>query len=130
MHHDEAGLLTGRKNQMPRLALHVVTLLASIFTGIVSPHAQATSDDTATAGGLTAYLGVMLAEIVKGHPSSHPEGAMHGGAPTGPHEYHVVVTVFDTVSDARISDATVTAKASGLGGFGSEKTLEPMRTRS
>ena len=81
---------------------------------------------TATAGGLTAYLGVMPAEIVKGHPSSHPEGTMHGGTPIGAHEYHVVVAIFDAGSGARISDARETAKVSGLGLSGPEKALEPM----
>ena len=51
---------------------------------------------------------------------------MHGGAPSGPHEHHIVVAIFDAASAARVSDATVTAKVSGLGLSGSEKTLEPM----
>src|SRR6516165_10913759 len=82
--------------------------------------AQAAEDYTRTAGGLTGYIGVMPAEIVKGQPP------MHGGAPAGPHEHHIVVAIFDAASAARISDATVTAKVSGLGLSGSEKTLEPM----
>lgn len=82
--------------------------------------AQAADDYTRSAGGLTVYLGVIPAEIVKGQP------AMHGRAPGGPHEYHVVAAIFDAASAARVSDATVTAKVSGLGLSGSEKTLEPM----
>jgi hypothetical protein len=89
---------------------------------IVAPHclAQAHDDYMRTAGGLTVYLGVMPAEIIKGQPK------MHGGAPTGPHEQHIVVAIFDAASAARVSDATVTAKVSGLGLSGSEMTLEPM----
>jgi hypothetical protein len=108
---------------MPRLALPAVTLLVAIFVGIAASEAQT---DTAIAGGLTAYLGVVPAEIVKGHPSSHSEGTMHDGVPRGAHEYHFVVALFDTASGARIFDASVKARISGLGLSGSEKVLEPM----
>jgi hypothetical protein len=111
---------------MSRAAFHAAAVLADILLGAAALHALPASVGVATAGGLTAYLGVMPAEIVKGHPSSHPEGAMHGGAATGAHEYHVVVAIFDAVSGARMSDATVTAKVSGLALSGSEKALEPM----
>ena len=109
-----------------RIALHSIMVLAAILVGVTAPRAQPSSDDTATGGGLIAYLGVMPAEIVKGHPSTHPEGTMHGGAPGGAHEYHVVVAIFDAASGTRVSDATVTAKVSGLGLSGPEKALEPM----
>src|SRR6516165_11584120 len=62
----------------------------------------------------------MPAELVKGQP------VMHGGVPAGRHEDHIVVAIFDAASGARVSDATVTARVSGLGLSGSEKTLEPM----
>jgi hypothetical protein len=67
---------------------------------------------------IDGYLGVMPAEIIKGQPT------MHAGAPAGSDEHHIVV--FDAASRARVSDATVTARVSGLGLSGSEKTLEPM----
>jgi len=51
---------------------------------------------------------------------------MHGGIPTGPHEYHVIAAVFDAATGARVSDAAVTAQVSGLGLSGSRKKLEPM----
>jgi hypothetical protein len=100
-------------------------LFATIVLAIAPLRAQPASD-TANAGGLTAYLGVVPAEIVRGHPPDHPEGTMHGGPPRGTHEYHVVVAIFDAVADVRVSDATVTAKVSGLGLSGPEKVLEPM----
>jgi hypothetical protein len=76
-------------------------------------------DYTLTAGGLTVYLGVMPAAIMKGQPP------MHGGAPGGPHEYHLVAAIFEAATARRVSDATVTAKMSSLGLSGSEKPLEP-----
>jgi hypothetical protein len=75
-----------------------------------------------SAGGLTAHLRVTQAAIVKGRQT------MHGGASSGPHEYHIDAAIFDTASATRISDATVTAKVRGLGLLGQETKLEPMNT--
>ena len=82
---------------------------------------------TKTAGGLTAYIGMMPSEIVKGHAPSHPEAQAHGGAPRGVHEYHLVVALFDAASGARIGDAKVAARVSSLGLAGPRKVLEPMQ---
>lgn len=79
-----------------------------------------------TADGLTVYIGIMPAEIVKGHPSGHTEQTMHGGVPKGVHEYHVVAAVFDATSGARVSDAAVTAQVSELGLSGTNKKLDRM----
>lgn len=77
-------------------------------------------------GGLAVYIGAVPAEIVKGHPSQHAEKTMHGGTPKGAHEYHVVAAIFDATSSARVSDASVTARISGLGLSGVKKKLDPM----
>jgi hypothetical protein len=52
---------------------------------------------------------------------------MHGRIPKGQHEFHVVVALFDANTGARISDASVIAKVSGLGLSGSQKALEAMK---
>ena len=99
--------------------------LASNLTGV----ATATETDLSkTAGGVTVYLGIVPAEIVKGLPSgSATERPMHGRTPKGPHEYHVVAAVFDATSGVRVSDAVVIAEVSGLGLSGAKKKLEPMQ---
>ena len=98
------------------------TAIAAIMAGgttiVPTVLAQTAEDYTRTAGGLTTYLGVMQAEIIRGLP------AMHGGVPAGPHEYHVIVAIFEAGSGARVSDVTVTAKVSGVGLSGLER--EPM----
>lgn len=111
----------------------LVALLASFaFVGSVmgpaSTHAVAAESELSkTVGGLTVYLGVVPAEIVKGLPaSSTTERPMHGRIPKGPHEYHLVAAVFDATGGTRISDAIVTAQVSGLGLSGSKMKLEPM----
>jgi len=96
---------------------------------MISWSSLATAADDAPyklAGGLAVYVGVVPAEIVKGHPSGHAEQTMHCGAPKGAHEYHIVAAVFDATSGSRISDATVSAQISGIGLSGTKKKLDPM----
>ena len=91
--------------------------------------AGAQSNLIKSAGGVTVYLGIVPAEIVKGPPSHSPvpPRPMHGRVPRGPHEVHVVAAVFDATSGGRITDATVAAQVSGLGLAGPSKTLEAMQ---
>ena len=79
-----------------------------------------------SASGVEAYVGVVPAEITKGHEPAQPEVPMHGGVPRGGHQYHLVAAVFDAKTGERIVNATVTAQVSGLGLAGSMKALEPM----
>jgi len=79
-----------------------------------------------TAGGMTVYVGVVRAEIVKGLGAAANEPPMHGGVPKGPHQYHIVAAVFDSASGARVADAAVQAQVSGIGLAGIRKKLEPM----
>jgi hypothetical protein len=103
-----------------------VLLIAAVLAFSWRP-AAAADGDTQSAGGLTVYLGIVPAEIVKGPGPHSGETPMHGAAPHGPHEHHLVMAVFDSASNARIEDATVRAQVSGLGLSGPEKTLEPMK---
>ncbi len=109
----------------------------SIFTAVVAlgvllsvstrPALAADDSDLAkTAGGITVYLGVVPAQVVKGElkPGEQP---MHGHVPQNLHEYHIIAALFDAASGARVSDATVTAQVSGLGLAGTKKALEPMQ---
>jgi hypothetical protein len=107
-----------------RRYLGVVVFCAAMLPAVV---ATAAHDDLyKTVDGLAVYLGVVPAEIVKGHLAGHPEQTMHGGMPSLGREYHVVAAIFDAASKARISDAAVTAQVSGLGLAGAKRRLEPM----
>ncbi len=110
------------------LARYLVPVFAALLWLIPSIDKVPAQDDLSrTAGGLTVYLGVIPAELTKGPPSHIPEPEMHGGVPRGSHEFHVVAAIFDAVSGARVSDATVTAQVSGIGLAGTKKTLETMQ---
>ena len=90
--------------------------IVAIFVGLT----WSSNGNKRSADGLTAYLGMTPAAIVKGRQT------MHGGTSNGPHEYHLDATIFDATNAARVSDAKVTAKVLGIGVARQEARLEPM----
>lgn len=94
---------------------------------IIAIGGASADDGYKTSDGLGVYLGIVPAAVVRGHPSSHAEGAMHGGAGSGRHQQHLVVAVFDAETGARVENARVSAKIAGLGDIGRQTIeLEPM----
>lgn len=77
--------------------------------------------------GMAIYLGVMPAQIVRGHPRTHPEARMHGGVPIAGYRDHIVVALFDNTTGQRIQDAQVTGSVMEIGRGSEQKRLEPMR---
>jgi hypothetical protein len=98
----------------------------AMLCGALLSTSPVAAQDYKTADGITVYLGVVPAAIVKTPPLRSAEQPMHGGMPRGIHQYHVIAAVFDAATNARVSDATVIAQVSGLGLIGTTKTLEPM----
>jgi len=76
------------------------------------------------------YLGVISAETLRGEnlKASSAESTMHGGIPTGKGYYHVNVSLFDSTTNAPISDAKVKATLSDPVTGGETRTLELMAT--
>ena len=126
---DQTDKGLSRSSRMLRRYFYAVLVCAVVAISGIGITAYASQDESyKTNAGVSAYLGVVPAELVKGLESRSSEKLVHGGGPRrGRHEYHVVVAIFDAASGARISDATVTAKVSGLGLSGSKKTLETMK---
>ena len=118
----------GHKPGLRSLAARALLAAALVLgaTAVSRIPAAAEIEPYKTADGLTIYLGILPAALVKGHPADHPERTMHGGVPRDRHEYHLVAAIFDSATGARISDARVTARVSGLGMAGEQKALEPM----
>ena len=84
--------------------------------------------DSQTVGGITIYLGVVRAALVRDHPTRMGDaGALHGGTIEGPNSHHVVVALFDASTGNRISDARVTAGAGDSSyDHAPDRELEPM----
>jgi len=75
--------------------------------------------------GMELFFGIIPAEIVRGHPSDHEERSMHGGVPRGK-MHHLVLSVFDTKTGARITNATITGSVTEPGMAIQRKPLESM----
>jgi len=113
-----------------RRASRAVALLALILWSLPVLGRAGLAADAAlaqTVGGVTAYLGIVPAAIIRAHPALHVDPGAHGGAPAGRHDYHVLVALFDAKTGARIEDAKVTAQVSEVGLAGARRTLEPMK---
>lgn len=111
------------------LARRFVVLLAGglISLALSVAHANAAGDCLyQSTSGLEGYVGLVPAQITKGHAPTQPEGPMHGGVPSSGNQYHLVAAVFDAYSGERIVDASVTARVSGSDLSGPTKPLEPM----
>jgi hypothetical protein len=109
------------------LGIRRLGFIAAISFGLAMVSAQAAEPENyKTIDGVAVYLGLLPAEMIRGHGATHPEATMHGGQPKGSHVYHVTVALFDRTTNARITDAEVRARASGVGLAGAERALEPM----
>lgn len=75
--------------------------------------------------GMELYFGIIPAEIVRGHASEHEERRMHGGVPRGK-MHHLVISVFDSKTRARMTDVTLTASVTEAGMAMQRKPLESM----
>ncbi len=69
---------------------------AILWIGLELP---ALAQDSKTTDGLTVYLGVVPAEMVKGPPAHSGEPPIHGGTPRHGHQYHVVAAIFDAATN-------------------------------
>lgn len=88
--------------------------------------APARAEHMRTVDGHTVYLGVVPAEIIRGHEPGHPERQMHGGLPYRWGQQHIMVVIFETTSNKRVTDAWVVARVSETGLPAMQKPLEPM----
>ena len=105
--------------------LEILTAITLALSLTAAGHAQ--GDDLGkTIDGVAIYLGIVPAEIVRGHSSQHSESTMHGAVPKGSEFRHIVVALFDAKTGDRVTDATVNARVEQLGLAAQSKALEPM----
>lgn len=112
-------------NMTTALRLGTAALLL-IFAASAAATPVTPATQPLTLDGMTIYVGVLPAAMITGHAPEHPEETMHGGVPGGSHQFHLVVTLFDAASGARITGAQVKARVAELGLAGTERVLEPM----
>jgi len=105
--------------------LSIPVLIIGLLTFNMSQSLAEKSQLHKTISGVDIYLGVLPAEIVRGHPKKHPESRMHGGVPRGT-LYHIIVALFDAKTGDRIEDATISAKVIGTAAVEITKPLDSM----
>lgn len=112
------------KNTIPGIRTYLLILIGwFLTTGIVWAYEGETHKNLA---GMDIYIGVIPAEVLQGRDMPM-ETKMHGGVPLGRNHHHLVVALFDAKTNARISDARITANIAGLGSGGSTKILGRMK---
>jgi hypothetical protein len=102
-----------------------LALASGVLLGTTSAVAQ--TDYRKVVGGFSIYLGIVPAEIVKGHAQPHPEATMHGGVKTAGDTHHIMVSIIDDKSGEQVSDAAVEARVGEIGLASVKKKMEPMR---
>jgi len=110
-----------------RLFQGLVGLALLMMPALTEPAMADTGSENKTVGNVDIYMGLLPAEMIRGHPAGHPESSMHGGRPTASGQYHVVIALFNTKGYTRIENAEVTARVGEIGLAPEEKQLEPMK---
>ena len=81
-----------------------------------TPRTELQTQQLSTQGGVTAYLGLVPAEIIKGLTmSAVAEQGLRGHMPRRPHEYQILAALFDAANGVRIADAVVSVELSRPG---------------
>lgn len=109
-----------------KLAFAVAALVVLGLTFGVARAAGVNPDQPIRLDGMEFFFGIIPAEILRGHPVDHEEQRMHGGVPRGKGVHHLIISVFDAKTRARISDAAVTGSVTEIGMATQTRQLESM----
>jgi hypothetical protein len=109
----------------PRLATKAPCLLAAAL-GLAAPASAGVVDGVRRVDGLTVYLGVVPAAVIRGHPVEHVERTMHGATGIGSHDVHLLVALFSSTSGERVRNASLTARIHAGGRTLGTVPLSPM----
>lgn len=59
-----------------RLLAGLFGLTLALLAGVIGPAKADTASDSKTVGNVVIYMGLLPAEIIRGHPHDHPETTM------------------------------------------------------
>jgi len=78
-----------------------------------------------TGGEFSFYLAVMPAEFIAGPQPAPEPGATPYRPPAAKDTHHVMVSIFESRTGRRVTEAAVAARVAALGFSGEKKALEP-----
>lgn len=118
-------MITSRESTVPRAGLRRVFEIgarkvgfAVVLLGLAFGVARAAGvnpEQPLRLDGIELFFGIVPAEILRGHPPEHEEQTMHGGVPRGKGVHHLIVSIFDAKTHARITDAVVAGSVTQIG---------------
>jgi len=77
--------------------------------------------------GVSIYLVIMPAEMLRGHPKEHLESSMHlKQRIEGRHQHHIMVSLFNAASGTLLKNVIISARVFGENFNGSSRLLELM----
>ena len=97
-----------------------------LLLGLLATSAIAASGLSKVVDGMTIYVGIVPAPIIRGRSMDHASGAMHSGTTRGG-QYHLLVVLLDTATGKGIVDAEVVANVSEFGKTGPDVNLDLMK---
>ena len=98
---------------------------ALLMLSLVATTVIAASSLSKVVDGITIYVGIVPAQIIRGQSMDHAEG-MHGGSAKG-EQYHLLVVLLDAKTGQRIIDAEVEASVAEFGRTGPTLPLSLMK---
>lgn len=99
--------------------------IAALLIASPGPALAQTTSDYAVVDDVGMYLAVLPAEMLREYPRGSEESRMHGGVPGGKHVHHLQVALFDSKTNARITEAEVSVTVAEVGLPGISKDLGP-----
>ena len=102
-------------------------IVMALAQSMSTAHGAKPTDQPIVKDGVEIFYGVMPSRIILGHPEDHSERTMHGGVPAGGTQSHLVVSLFDSTTRQRITDAKVQATIRVQAEPTQRKALEPMQ---
>jgi len=89
------------------------------------PAAATGGEDYRIVEGMTVYLGVIPASVIREHAKDYP-ASVSATVVSGPEQRYVTIALFDARSGERITDAVVSARVIGTTQASAEKSLKPV----
>jgi cytochrome c5 len=107
----------------PEIRNAVVYMFNAGTTPPKAAAAASPSEDYKIVDGMTVYLGVVPASVIRAHPNDYPPN-ISGATPSGAEQRYVTIALFDAKNGQRITDAAVTARVAAATEASAEKTLQ------